>query len=130
MREAIRSVLRFVAAPVWSDYIISRVSNATTDAELDDYIRSNSGSIFHAVGTAGMSAYNASYGVVDPDLRVKKVEGLRIVDASVIVSPRTPENSPPLTIALQPIVPAAHTQAPTYIIAERAADLIKATYGF
>ncbi|TFK37486.1 glucose-methanol-choline oxidoreductase [Crucibulum laeve] len=58
-----------------------------------------------------MSARDANYGVVDPDLLVKGVEGLRIVDASIL-----------------PIVPAAHTQAATYAIAERAADLIKETW--
>ncbi|KAF4581342.1 hypothetical protein EYR40_002930 [Pleurotus pulmonarius] len=50
----------------------------------------------------------SSSGVVDPDLKVKGIEGLYIVDASVM-----------------PRIPAAHTQAPTYVIAERAADLIK-----
>ncbi|KAG6844222.1 hypothetical protein H0H87_008700 [Tephrocybe sp. NHM501043] len=108
MREAIRSARRFVAAPAWADYTISRVSNATTDAELDLYIRSNVNTIFHAVGTAAMSPKGARHGVVDPDLRVKGVGGLRIMDASVL-----------------PVVPAGHTQAATYVVAERAADLIK-----
>jgi len=40
----------------------------------------------HAVGTASMSPKGASWGVVDPDLTVKKVQGLRIVDASVLAS--------------------------------------------
>ncbi|KAF8159226.1 aryl-alcohol oxidase-like protein [Crassisporium funariophilum] len=111
MREAIRSARRFIAAPVWSNYTISRVSNATTDAELDVYIRSGASTIFHPVGTAGMSPKGAGYGVVDPDLRVKGVVGLRIVDASVL-----------------PVVPAAHTQAAVYVFAERAADLIKALW--
>ncbi|TFK37492.1 aryl-alcohol oxidase-like protein [Crucibulum laeve] len=108
MREAVRAARRFISAPAWSDYIISQVNNTATDTELDQYIRDGSISIFHGVGTAGMSARDANYGVVDPDLLVKGVEGLRIVDASIL-----------------PIVPAAHTQAATYAIAERAADMIK-----
>lgn len=85
MREGIRSARRFMEAPAWADYIVSRVSNATTDAELDAYIRNSTNAIFHAVGTAGMSPRGASYGVVDPDLRVKNLIGLRVVDASVLV---------------------------------------------
>ncbi|KAF8874753.1 hypothetical protein BD779DRAFT_1613535 [Infundibulicybe gibba] len=52
--------------------------------------------------------YGANYGVVGPDLLVKGASGLRIVDASVM-----------------PFVTCGHTQAPVYIIAERAADLVK-----
>ncbi|RDB16510.1 Pyranose dehydrogenase [Hypsizygus marmoreus] len=79
--------------------------------ELNEFIRENASSFFHPVGTAGMSPRGARYGVVDPDLRVKGVDGLRIVDASVL-----------------PIVPAGHTQAATYVFAERAADLIKKSW--
>ncbi|KAF8884157.1 hypothetical protein BD779DRAFT_1443292 [Infundibulicybe gibba] len=114
MREAVRSAQRFVAGPAWKGYIIAPVGgleNATTDQDLDDYIRSNTATIFHPVGTASMSAKAAAHGVVDPDLVVKGVLGLRVVDASVL-----------------PIVPAAHTQAPAYIVAERAASLIKAAW--
>ncbi|KAJ6625796.1 GMC oxidoreductase-domain-containing protein [Mycena sp. CBHHK59/15] len=109
MREAVKNVQRFVTAPAWNGYILASQINATTDAELDDYIRSESSSEYHPVGTAAMSPKGAVYGVVDPDLRVKGVVGLRVVDASVL-----------------PIVPAAHTQAAVYMFAERAADLIKA----
>jgi choline dehydrogenase len=88
MREALKSALRFAAAPAWSNYIISAVgvNSTSTDAELDDYIRENAGSIFHPVGTASMSPKKATWGVVDPDLRVKGLSGLRIVDLSVAVS--------------------------------------------
>ncbi|KAF8154884.1 aryl-alcohol-oxidase from pleurotus Eryingii [Crassisporium funariophilum] len=111
MREAVRSTERFLSAPVWQDYIISPfggLQNATTDAELDTYVRANSATIFHPVGTASMSPKGSRHGVVDPDLRVKGIVGLRVVDASIF-----------------PFIPAAHTQAPVYIVAERAADLIK-----
>ncbi|KAJ7163548.1 alcohol oxidase [Mycena crocata] len=111
--EALRSAMRFVRAPAWSGYVMSPFGEVSdsTDEELEAYIRSTAGSGFHAVGTASMSAKGAPYGVVDPDLRVKGLTGLRIVDASVM-----------------PFVPTAHTQAATYIIAERAADLIKAAW--
>ncbi|KNZ75849.1 Choline dehydrogenase, mitochondrial [Termitomyces sp. J132] len=111
MREAVQSARRFLAAPVWKDYVIGPaggLANATTDDLLDKYIRQNAGSPAHPVGTAAMSAQNASFGVVDPDLQLKAVSGLRVVDASVM-----------------PFITAGHTQAPVYIIAERAADLIK-----
>lgn len=81
-----RVARRFIAAPAWADDIIAPVNTATTDAEIDQFIRNGASSIFHAVGTAAMSPRGASYGVVDPDLKVKHALGLRIVDASVIVS--------------------------------------------
>ncbi|KAF9459331.1 pyranose dehydrogenase [Collybia nuda] len=111
MREAIKSARRFVAAPEWKDYILEpfgALAKATTDDLLNDYIQSGVGTSAHPVGTVSMSAKNARYGVVDPDLRVKGVSGLRVVDASVL-----------------PFIPSGHTQAPVYIVAERASDLIK-----
>ncbi|TFK34624.1 aryl-alcohol oxidase-like protein [Crucibulum laeve] len=113
MREGIRSASRFVGANAWSGYIISAVSNATTDEEIDFFIRNNTGSFFHPVGTAAMSPKGAKFGVVDPDLRVKGASCLRVVDASVL-----------------PIVPAAHTQVATYVIAERASELIRDATGY
>ena len=86
MREAIRSVRRFAQAPAFSDYVLSLVDTATSDVELDQFIRSSAVTVSHGVGTAAMSPKEAQYGVVDPDLRVKKVSGLRVMDASVLVS--------------------------------------------
>lgn len=90
MREAIRSVLRFISAPAWQDYIIAPtggLQNSLTDEELDNFIINNpaTGTVFHPIGSAGMSPTGASHGVVDPDLLVKGVSGLRIVDGSVLV---------------------------------------------
>ncbi|KDR77806.1 hypothetical protein GALMADRAFT_245913 [Galerina marginata CBS 339.88] len=114
LREAVRSILRLSSAPAWSDYIIgpanlSQPTITSSDAEIDAFLRANTGSAYHVVGTSSMSPKGMKTGVVDPDLRLKKAIGVRIVDASVL-----------------PFVPAGHTQAPTYAIAERAADLIKA----
>ncbi|SJL04309.1 uncharacterized protein ARMOST_07672 [Armillaria ostoyae] len=106
MKYAIKSVKRFVNATVWDGYILEIATNTT-----DDDIRSRASSVYHAVGTASMSPVGADWGVVDPDLRMKHATGVRIVDASVL-----------------PFVPAGHTQAPVYAFAERAADLIKASW--
>jgi choline dehydrogenase-like flavoprotein len=57
-----------------------------SDLELEALIRSSTGASFHLVGTAGMSARGARYGVVDPDLQVKGISGLSVIDASVVVS--------------------------------------------
>lgn len=86
LREGVRAAHRFAAAPVWADYILAPVNNATTDAEIEAFLRSSVGTLFHPVGTAAMTPKNAGFGVVDPDLTVKGVAALRIVDASVLVS--------------------------------------------
>ncbi|KAK0209044.1 aryl-alcohol oxidase [Desarmillaria ectypa] len=114
MVEAVKSAKRFLSAPTWEGYILEAYGglvNATTDEALEEYVRENVGTAAHPVGTASMSPRFANYGVVDPDLVVKGVSGLRVVDASIF-----------------PFVPAGHTQVPTYIMAERAADLIKAKW--
>lgn len=87
MVEGIKLTQAFYKAPIWKDYIIEQTSplaNAT-DADLEDFIRNTVFSTQHGVGTAAMSAVNASYGVVNPDLLVKGASGLRIVDGSVMV---------------------------------------------
>ncbi|KAF9077133.1 aryl-alcohol oxidase-like protein [Rhodocollybia butyracea] len=112
MREAIRTALTFMSASAWDDYIIGPTENLVVAMEsnqaLDEYIRTIGGPDEHVVGTASMTSQDADYGVVNPDLLVKGVDGLRIVDASVL-----------------PIVTAGHTQAPVYILAERASSLIR-----
>ncbi|KAG7100217.1 hypothetical protein E1B28_001992 [Marasmius oreades] len=111
MKEAIQAARRFAAAKAWEGYILKPFFNSTTDAEIESMIRDTARSIYHPAGTAAMTAKNAGYGVVNPDLRVKGISGLRVIDASVF-----------------PFIPAAHTQVPVYIIAERAADLIKSSW--
>jgi choline dehydrogenase-like flavoprotein len=87
LREALKRAQKFVSAPAWKNYIIAPtedLENITSKA-LDQHIRNSAFAGLHMVGTAGMSARNADYGVVDPDLLVKGVSRLRIIDASVIV---------------------------------------------
>ncbi|TFK34612.1 GMC oxidoreductase-domain-containing protein, partial [Crucibulum laeve] len=111
LREGAKAATRLFSAPTWKGYVLGitgGLANATIDAEMDEYFRNTVSTNAHPVGTASMSAKGSNYGVVDPDLRVKNAIGLRIVDASIM-----------------PFVTCGHTQAPVYIIAERAADLIK-----
>ncbi|KAK0493181.1 aryl-alcohol-oxidase from pleurotus Eryingii [Armillaria luteobubalina] len=106
MQQAVEGAQRFTAAPVWANYILELVTDIR---DLEGSIRSKATVGGHSVGTASMSPPDAHWGVVDPDLRLKQVRGVRVVDASVL-----------------PYVPAGHTQAAVYAVAERAADLIKA----
>ncbi|KAJ7366513.1 glucose dehydrogenase short protein [Mycena albidolilacea] len=109
-REAIKRAYRFVQAPVWRNYIIAPttdLSNLSTDA-LDEFIRNGAAPAAHLVSTAAMSAKDASYGVVNPDLLVKGASGLSIIDASIL-----------------PFVTSAHTQAAAYVVGEKGADLVK-----
>jgi choline dehydrogenase len=78
-----------------------------SDAELLNYVRSSVVTLYHPVGTCTMGGDSRWNSVVDLELRVRGVTGLRVVDASVM-----------------PVVPRGNTNAPTIAIAERAADLI------
>ncbi|QSX78452.1 GMC family oxidoreductase [Agrilutibacter solisilvae] len=79
--------------------------NDLTDAELVDFIRAKAETIYHPIGTCRMGSDDTA--VVDPQLRVRGVDGLRVVDASVM-----------------PRLIGGNTNAPTMMMAERAADLI------
>lgn len=88
LKEAVATARRFFAGPAWKGYVLQPAgafANATTDQSLEDFIAETAIGAAHAVGTSSMSAKNAKFGVVDPDLKLKGAEGLRIVDASVMV---------------------------------------------
>ncbi|EJF64358.1 alcohol oxidase [Dichomitus squalens] len=115
MTEALKAGRRFLSAPAWKSWIVGEFgdsASAQTDAEIESFIRQNALVVNHVSGTVGMGKANTiakGSGALNPDLTVKGVIGLRVVDASAF-----------------PFIPAAHTQVPTYALAERAADLIKA----
>ncbi|KAB2363453.1 GMC family oxidoreductase [Actinomadura montaniterrae] len=76
------------------------------DEELAAFVRRECATLFHPTSTCAMGGSDGA--VCDPELRVRGVDGLRVVDASVM-----------------PSVPRGNTNAPTIAIAERAADLIR-----
>jgi choline dehydrogenase len=79
-----------------------------TETELVDHIRELTQTLYHPVGTCAMGSGEQS--VVDPELRVRGVEGLRVADASVM-----------------PMVPRGNTNAPSIMVGEKAADLLRGT---
>jgi choline dehydrogenase-like flavoprotein len=82
-------------------------AHVTDRSELEADLRRRLMLIYHPVGTCRMSDEGAD-AVVDSQLRVHGLEGLRVVDASIM-----------------PVIPGGNTNAPTVMVAERAADLIR-----
>jgi choline dehydrogenase-like flavoprotein len=78
-----------------------------TDEGLAEYARNNVWTNYHCVGTCRMGADDES--VVDPALKVRGVDGLRVIDASVM-----------------PNLPSGNTNAPTMAIASKGLELLKA----
>lgn len=100
MREAVKSTMRFAAAPAWKSFVVATVGvdSTSTDAELNAFIKAKTQTIFHPAGGSSMSPKGASWGVVDPDLTVKGLCGLRVVDLSIVVR-RLLLNAPPRALA-------------------------------
>jgi hypothetical protein len=89
MREGIRSARRLYSAPIFKDSVLGTAlpgKEVVSDEDLDVYIRNMTTTFTHGAGSAAMSPRGASWGVIDPDFRVKGTDGLRAVDASVLVS--------------------------------------------
>ncbi|KAF5318063.1 hypothetical protein D9619_012083 [Psilocybe cf. subviscida] len=111
IREGFKAVVKFLGAPAWSDYIVSRFGDkfvaAVDDASIDAYLRSITTTIFHPASTAMMTKPTDKWGVVNPDFTVKGVSGVRVVDASIF-----------------PYQISCHPQGPVYLLAERASDII------
>jgi choline dehydrogenase len=107
-RECIRLVRRIYNTPPLGSLIESETSPGTdvvSDADIDAFTRRTAEVGHHPVGTCAMGT--GEMAVVDPQLRVRGLSGLRVVDASIM-----------------PTVPGGNTNGPTIMIAERAADLI------
>ena len=111
-RRAIIGGLRFArrmfAAPALQQFVREESlpgSHVQTDDELLDYARRNGSTCYHASCTCLMGSH--AMAVVDDALRVHGLDGLRVIDASVM-----------------PAVTSTNTNAPTIMIAEKGADMI------
>ncbi|MFZ2358655.1 MAG: GMC family oxidoreductase N-terminal domain-containing protein [Anaerolineae bacterium] len=102
--QVIETIRAIASTPAFSDLNEVEILPGA-DADLEVFIRSQSSTLWHPAGTAKMGRDDMA--VVDPQLRVYGVEGLRVVDASVM-----------------PTVTSGNTVAPTFMIGWRAAEMI------
>jgi len=106
--KGLRLARRILAAPALAERVKAELlpgPHLQSDAELVADIRARAETIYHPVGTCRMGTDAAS--VVDPQARVRGVQGLRVVDASIM-----------------PAIIAGNTNAPTMMIAENVADMM------
>ena len=101
---------RIIENPAMDEYRAFEMnpgSDINTYDEWLDFARNNGQTTYHVTGTCKMG--QDPMAVVDEELRVKGIESLRVIDASVM-----------------PTVPSGNTNAPTIMIAEKGADMIRA----
>ena len=103
--KAMRGVLHQPALAALSGGEIWPGPKVESDAAIDAFIRSAASTVYHPVGTCRMGADDEA--VVDETLKVRGIDGLRVVDASVM-----------------PTIVGGNTNAPTIMIAEKASDMI------
>jgi choline dehydrogenase len=109
MLDGIRIARRIFAQPAMAPHLVGEIrpgDTASEDAALADFVRQTGGSVHHPVGTCRMGEDPGA--VVDSRLRVRGLQGLRVVDASVM-----------------PTLPTGNTNAPTIMIGEKGAAMIR-----
>ena len=110
-RDGVRLSREIIAQPAMDIYRgreIQPGSGVQSDDAIDAFVRANVESAYHPCGSCKMGADSDERAVVNPDLKVRGLEGLRVADSSVF-----------------PVIPNGNLNAPTIMLAERAADLIK-----
>lgn len=104
----IKSVRKLVEMPALRKFVVRETrpgDNVRTDDEIRGYIRATTQTTWHVVGSCKMG--NDVNAVVDADLRVRGVDGLRVIDSSVF-----------------PTIPSSNTNAATIALGEKGADLV------
>jgi choline dehydrogenase len=111
LREGLRVARRIMAAAPLADIVREEIlpgPGATSDAALDEHLRRTVKTDYHPVGTCRMGSSDDPEAVVGPDLKVRGIDGLRVIDASVM-----------------PKLVSANTNAPTMALADRAVSLMR-----
>ncbi len=111
LREAVRLARRIASTPPLADLIAEEFSPGAVgndDAALDAFVRDTAVTIFHPVGTCAMGG-SGEDAVVGHELRVRGVEGLRVIDALIM-----------------PTLVLGNTNAAAVAIGEKGADLVLA----
>jgi choline dehydrogenase len=114
MIDGVRKARKILAASAFEQYQSREIGpgpDKQSDEDILEFIRAKSETIYHPIGTCKMGQADDPTTVVDEKLCVKGVKGLRVIDASVM-----------------PTLISGNTNAPTIMIAERMADLIKQQY--
>lgn len=110
LAKAVKWCDQIVKSPALKDHVVQQQDplpdKYKTDADFKEFVKDFTSTEYHSCGTCSMAPLSKG-GVVDERLRVHKVKGLRVVDASVI-----------------PLVPSSHIVAVVYAIAEKAASMI------
>ena len=104
--KAMRHILEQPALAGFRGRELEASASARDDAAIEAFVRNHADTIYHPVGTCRMG--NGPLDVVDAQLRVRGIEGLRVVDASVM-----------------PSIVGGNTNAPVIMIGEKAADLVR-----
>ena len=110
LRDAVRVARRIGSQPALAPYRTAEYepgSDVVSDEALDAWIRATADTVYHPVGTCRMGRDGDAGAVVDPTLAVRGVQGLRVVDASVM-----------------PAIVGGNTNAATIMIGEKACDMI------
>ncbi|MDV6317035.1 choline dehydrogenase [Idiomarina sp. HP20-50] len=110
-RACVRLSREIIAQPAMDEYRGAEIQpgkDIVNDEQIDEFVRDAVESAYHPCGTCRMGAADDDMAVINSEMRVRGLQGLRVIDSSVF-----------------PTIPNGNLNAPTIMVAERAADIIK-----